>query len=650
MRISRRRLLSGTAAVSMPIVIAAPAVRAGTPPFLWGKTSRRLPTTQTISFGALTMVGHGGHPLGYTGGRTLAISAGNTSGHWQIDDQNCLVPRNGAGAYGTIGPTFLTGNAAYVLTVIEQDSLGNPTGQSTAVTINMVANAAYVREKTTGANADTTSSNQLQRRLTFTGTGTLPADVTVYIYCRDGVFNPSSALGFGFNAPSTIPWLQGPGVVVLSENPDTSLDDNLNFRRGGGAVFGRLRCNVSQDGGPFPLEFRDITFRYSDPNFTVPAELLRWVNGGAMVSRRCRFECADAIPESSVLLVNGSYSPGQSLTEQGPSVIDCYFRRLAVAVTQSGYRPVATGNVFEKITVDHFRHKDAQGELVTDNFMFDMMSDLKLELNPANATYGAPVAGWHPDGCQTVMNGINGRLTDVGPVEGGEYARNIIIRSSVLRPITDINGAIIDVDEQLDLHGMLFDDIFNSSRWVAAQIHHNIMLICDNSAVQLNGHTNPNVHHNTLLYLPSIDGVNVINTLNGGQPQIIFNINTSKGNPAWGSGGTINRNVTNEIRVFANWANPPSTSPNTVKPRADADYTTWFLSILPNFPRNGGGTLPVLPAKNRASVIAACVPAAVSSPLQKTDGIGVWFHGALNPDVSWPGDGYYTPGALPMAT
>lgn len=146
-----------------------------------GGSQPNLPATQTISFGAKTLRGHGGHDLRYPGVGTLSITSGNGSGFWAIDSRNHLVL---AGTYDAAPPSLSVGNGSYVLTI------GDKT-VSSVVTINVVAYEYSVRPVPTGTNADTASSFQL-RTVINSGSSVNFGDV---IRIRDGtVYNDDQSL------------------------------------------------------------------------------------------------------------------------------------------------------------------------------------------------------------------------------------------------------------------------------------------------------------------------------------------------------------------------------------------------------------------------------------------------------------------------
>ncbi|HEV2363056.1 MAG TPA: hypothetical protein VGS12_02545 [Caulobacteraceae bacterium] len=158
-------------------VAAAVTLIVGSPAGAWvhgsaggGGGSASLPSTQTINFGAKTLIGAGGSPMGYAAPQNLGVSAwlcktsetvigGGASQDFVIDDRNMLVPTDGAGSvittgnYDTARSSPLT-SAGYSIVVRESTTpCASPTYTSsqTTITATVQANAATVREMTAGA-------------------------------------------------------------------------------------------------------------------------------------------------------------------------------------------------------------------------------------------------------------------------------------------------------------------------------------------------------------------------------------------------------------------------------------------------------------------------------------------------------------------
>lgn len=106
-----------------------------------------IPATQTISFGAKTLKGHGGHPLAYTGTGTLSITSqrtdlGATVTLFSIDSHNKLVF---SGTFGTASPALT--RSQYVCEVTDGST-------SSTVTVNIAANTWHITSILSGTNAD----------------------------------------------------------------------------------------------------------------------------------------------------------------------------------------------------------------------------------------------------------------------------------------------------------------------------------------------------------------------------------------------------------------------------------------------------------------------------------------------------------------
>jgi hypothetical protein len=221
-----------------------------------------IPASQTVSFGAKTRVGFEGNPLGYTGAGTLTITAGNSTGHWQIDNRNHLVPKNAAGAYGSAPPTF---SGPYTLTI------GDGT-VSTFVTVNMVARRAGFREMTStpgGVNqdnpaADTAFGPPYQSQLNYYTDKFILADGD-HIVMRDGHLNPSGAIWYMSYHASYV------GLRLTIESETVEAVTRLH-----GGKIGQLLHSPATPGASYPVEFKNLQIT----NDTGVASLFQQGSGG----------------------------------------------------------------------------------------------------------------------------------------------------------------------------------------------------------------------------------------------------------------------------------------------------------------------------------------------------------------------------------
>lgn len=350
-----------------------------------------LPATQTISFGAKTRKGHGGHSLGYTGSGTLSITAGDPTGLWTIDSRNQLVP---AGAYGGSVSGALVG--PYTLTVTDGTLAGT-------VTINILANAAHWRSVNVAPNADSGATSQLRTLLSTAG-AVARGDT---LWLRNGsAFNPT-CVDSRIRPPSGL--YSGAGsIVIRPESPFA-------------ATMGRIwfdSAAMSAAGSVF-IEFRDMQFLgYNTSSATVTTPLIS--RTGTFAIRdvhcyNCRFERDPAATQ-----------PMSGVTPFSNGVIDhCYFGDLYDGITGSSANAFVTFCEMQRIQNDCIKgtHTDIT---VEDNFFHD-----KYYYTTSS----------HGDFMQDL--GVTGTPPQTRSV--GSFRRNIFARGSVVDPTQpDGQGLFLD--------------------------------------------------------------------------------------------------------------------------------------------------------------------------------------------------------------
>lgn len=356
-----------------------------------------LPATQVVSFGAKTRVGCGGHPLNYTGVGTLAITGGNTANHWRIDERNHLVPRTPTSTtYRAVGPAF---SGPYSLTVTDGEATGT-------VTINIIANAAHVREMAgtaEGGNcpaalADSAAMTQL--RAMFGGADSARLALGDTVIGRTGFMNRLNArffLGYpsgGYAAGN------GQPIVITSEEVNSGFDADGNALRGGGFQIGHHQMS-SPDLMLLPVQFRNVSFYTNAPAPTTNAFITYQTTAYGLSFYECDFRCGPAVPANRVT----SLFP---LAGRGPwTVQDCYFYNTGTAISTNA-ELTGVGNVFKGMKGDAFQMAGGN-HYIANNLGFDF----------------APDAGAHPDSVQMNVDLTGTILVPVwGTLENNMFLRN----------------------------------------------------------------------------------------------------------------------------------------------------------------------------------------------------------------------------------
>jgi hypothetical protein len=410
------------------------------------------PSTQTINFGAKTLVGQGGSPMGYKNpgllgfARWLAITnvqdknstsicsdvtaCAANSVLFKIDGRNMLVPQNGATAYG--GAWSNPANGPYTVTVGEYlDPLHTtPTGRLTVITVPIIPNAAHAREMTSAARGCLVNCETAQPD---GGAGSLQSETNQFnalvktggpiclgdtIYARDAgngavsptKFNPTqvrydirpkalAAFSTGACAGAT------GRVTITSETTDASTDGyglpalQHGFRFGGGIEF-----NINDIGAAtsIPIDvsnvycYEDFNQTSGSPNACFTYNSTSATGGGVgLYSSRCEITAA-VVAEQFCFNSYGSATVN-------------YNRFIYTGITVRAQQGtlIAVGNVGQNLREDMFSIGCSPDSVITDNFMFDP----------------SPKAGVHQDFEQSV-----GCAT---PWNFGTVARNILVLNNI---------------------------------------------------------------------------------------------------------------------------------------------------------------------------------------------------------------------------
>jgi hypothetical protein len=505
-KLGRRGVLMGVAA-------AMTAGAAAASPLGWLKLRLAailritLPASQTVRFGDRTRAGHGGHPLQYTGPdalvfghRYLGITAGNGAGHWTIDNRNHLVP---AGTYDLAPPAFIAGVAAYTLTVAEYYDSGHtsPTGVTSTVQVDIIANAAHAREMVTTPSAvnqdnyaSTSNHYQLNKLMIAMGAPRIQIGDTVYL--RDGAINPTP-----FNAPRlqlpSVAWTVGsggavrdlpdgttePAFLITSENPDTtSVNPDGHKKWGGGGMLAGIKVDAPAGNDfHYPIQFEYVSFSWLNDSLRTTGKgvdkVIGWTNtvpGYGYSIRHCYF---GAGPNVSVSDYRNTYGVQ---THRNCVLYENYFERLGWGFDGSQDVKI-TWNVFHHIVSDgmQFGNYCYQVE-ITDNFEYAKASGL--------------YSGAHADGLQLNW----GSSTPVGTFVFGTIARNLLEHGDALaggnggqglfmNPSGAPSGSAVRMTNMVVINNIYHDDHQNMLEFVWADNP----TIRFNIALRANGGLNP---------------------------------------------------------------------------------------------------------------------------------------------------------------
>lgn len=357
-----------------------------------------IPNDLTVNVGSRTRVGWGGDTLGYTGNGTLMITAGNEAGHWQIDALNMLVPKNGAGAYGSAPPAFA---GPYTLTITDV------TAFTRTVTINIIADDCHVRGTApTGGAGQQLLAAVSSKTILLCGTS---------LWLRSGSdYHPNTDALMYFECWDETQYGGAGTITIRSEVVDDTLDTWGWRNNRHGAELANIYMSP-QSAGPSPFRFQDIrwynTYIYGAERALFTCNLSTPVPEN-VTFYHCGFENQSTMSEADVSQAGGLSS---LMTEFG--VLDCTFRHLgwgvrfaggSTGVEAKGTRPTVTGNWFYDII-------DADAMQFGGNI-------LSMTIVGNYAAYLHPVSGGHCDFFQYQgLDGISG--------PGGRIAENFLAYS-----------------------------------------------------------------------------------------------------------------------------------------------------------------------------------------------------------------------------
>lgn len=301
--------------------------------------SATIPATQTISFGAKTLRGYGGHSLANTGG-ALTITT-NPSSLFAIDSSNQIVL---AGTYGA-APPALTGPYTVVV--------NNGTANST-VTVNIAANAYHV---TWRAGTDTYAANQLDTTLNLSG---VTYGDTIYV--RAGItMNPAADR-----------WDSGRSSAAGAFTGTWSGSNYVNIVGEGTLASTWIRSSISGGRSDQYISVQNLNLSYPYTGSTGSGEgAMNLINSPNFVEiRGCSlvgggYNATDPAPGSITCgIVSGASS-------HDIRIVDNYFAGFDHGIAIYGYNAYVVGNEFCQIWQDSIHITNTYNCEVSWNFGYD---------------------------------------------------------------------------------------------------------------------------------------------------------------------------------------------------------------------------------------------------------------------------------------
>jgi len=556
-----------------------------------GSVQPPLPLTQTISFGAKTLTGHGAHLLGYMGSGTLSITSQKDASNADVTlfqmGQNGMSWRGASTTYGSAAPAVLNGP----YTVVVTDGTYNST-----VTVNIIANAFTIREMTaSGANGgrwatdsmytvDGTATSGPTQLRTLLQNATLARGDT--IWCRDGIFNPTSA---EVRMRIRVGGYSGSGMITIrSETVDASVDQYGMPNRRHGAEMRRLIFDDANLTGDIyvPIRLEDMwlsSTRTTEAVVTYADTDALW----GVSAYNCRIAGDSSIVADSLrgITLRGSqtdvaYVQFCTLTNLGRGI-----------VVQS-----STGGVGGR----------TKGALIQDNDAYAMCEDFINDSGEATVVERNFARDWqwvgvgaHPDAYQHVHDGASPTTYDGPKVRYNIFVTNTDLATYTFQAYftddTALARLLTNVEFKWNIGTCLTSHGVTMARLNGPVCQYNTTLSLVTPGVDLNGDTTPT---NTIISVPG-----------GGKN---------------GTDGTFSYNAANSISVGPQTGTVVST-PNVAL--SSGGGATSYATALPNWAETG--------ITSRALAKAALTPANVavaSGGLKETDNR---YNGAIGPDGDW---------------
>lgn len=377
-----------------------------------------LPATQTISFGALTRKGHGGHDLAYAGTGTLSITS-NPSSLFAIDGDNKLVL---AGTYNAAPPS-LTGPYTVVVTDLTLSS---------TVTVNIVANTFHVAPTPAGVSGGDVLANFQPYHVYIVRPSSSGFTAATAIACgdtvifRDGVYNPTAQnfiVKRTVAADSTPAPRSGSGISVPTQ-PYKVYDISHVYYAAPSTYAGWITFKSEN---PLGADMRRITF--STDNHTGGAMYLRFsdmtLSGGSGYraiainsnngSKAVSWVQWDNCVATSTIGASSTTNASHDLFAFDNTVRDTSIT--SDALSFYAYDVIIEGNIFKNIYVDVIKHG-----------AYSINRRSRIAWNFAyNKKYNTG-SGDHTDFCQGVYGGAFQPWLTAGTYSGADFVGNIFVR------------------------------------------------------------------------------------------------------------------------------------------------------------------------------------------------------------------------------
>lgn len=541
-----------------------------------------LPATQTIHFGVKTPVGFGGDPMAYAYPQNLAQTrwlgitsqkdaSNNDVTIFQIDQRQMIVPKNGAGAYGSDWSSPGAGPYTVIVAEYTDAALTSPTGNSTTITVPIDLLIAHAREMTSAArgcninvlvcaitNPDGSTgafSAQIHQLSTLLTTG---SDLCLgdTIKLRTGAFNPTS-LNYRIRPPvggvycgETSDGSAEDRIFITSEVRDAALDANGNPRLQHGGKIGAVVMDAQTSGNVlFPYSWDYVWFYFDYPGTPVQLYFLSYASttaGSGMNIRYSRVENGPDVADPNN--TNGVQVHGVSTVEHSYF----YNTRKGISGGGAGTTLTATWNICEHM-VDDLISISGPNNVIRYNFCFNWY----------------PAIGAHSDSFQHQGVLAAGTSFALGSIEYNISVRNV---------------------NPLDFHdaqGEFADDTVATSFLSSGTFRYNITSLTDQNQVYATRVNNLLVSQNTLLQ--------ALGSTNTSPDVSKVVVASGKG----GTGATFTRNMANGY-VTLNQLGTVTRLYNAAIPPVLANYN----AVLPNFV---SGTNPGI--VTRAIAIAKFTPA-----------------------------------------
>lgn len=566
-----------------------------------------IPALQTVPFGADTRTGYGASLCQYSGSGTLEIVSQKDASAADVTifrmTQNGLNWRGAATTYGSAPPSPL--NGPYTVTVREIES-----GQTSIITVPILASTAHVREMTSVANGgrwvtdlvyttDVPGGNSWQIGISSNTAGHWTLGETVV--CRDGVFNPYTSNNIFRIKPLAA--YGGAGVITItSETIDTSVDANGVPNRNHGAILNYLYVDAGTSGDVYmPFLFDSVVMQTTGNSGLATCFKYANTSGWGFNFNNCRFEAGPNPARLDPWVLEGIQLRG---TAANPAyVTDCTFDGL-------GYG----------IRVNRSASADNVGALIQDCDFVRLWSDGIVDTKDA-------VVNYCPSGTQVLDNFFRDWQSNAASIALDIHAdlyqhQGNTDGASRAGPTIRRNIAISNYDvASWSFQCFFFDDSTGASRLTGIVIEDNITEGQLFNQVFLNRCDAPIVRFNT-----------IIPTVSGDIKAPDITVSASWIAVPSGGGGTdltATHNVVPQLSGMGNQGGTVTTTPNALIPTVSPPATALAqrVTALPGYTETGIYT--------RAQAIAMATPANLLIASGGYKNPDLTMNGALKPSGAW---------------